>query len=94
MMTRSGRCVAPEDNKELEKLLLSMEGHFIPRRWVRRVAKTLGIKKIADIDNMQLETVRLAPQQFWEQIIDLRNFHKGDDATMWSVPEEWFKKAV
>ena len=89
MMTRIGKCSAPAEDKKYEELMVSMKNHRIPDPWTDRVAKALGIKKIADIASMQLATVRLAPKQFWQQIMDLRNFHLGSRATVWYVPEDW-----
>jgi hypothetical protein len=67
----------------------AMMNHGIPSAWTGRLSDEFGLKSVEDIKNMELFDIKRAPKEFWQKIMDMRNLYKEDDATMWSVTEEW-----
>ena len=67
----------------------AMMDHDIPSGWTTSLSNTLGVTSVEDIKSMDIDLIRLVPKEFWQPICDMRNFYKGDDATMWFVPANW-----
>ena len=66
-----------------------MIAHGIPVRWTHRLANALGIQGVEDLATVQFDMIMHVPTAFRQRVMDLRNFYRDDNATMWTTPSDY-----
>ena len=67
-------------------LHMAMIDHYIPQDMTVTLKNELGIDSVDDLADMQWSAVLRTPDEYHQRIMDLRNFYKHENATMWTYP--------
>ena len=81
----TGLCYVHSD---MEPLRQTMIAHGIPAASTDHLANALRINSVEDLAAMHIDMLSYVPTHFRQRVADVRNFHKPDDATIWTMPAE------
>jgi hypothetical protein len=68
----------------MKSLRRTMSAHGIPADQTQGLISTLELQSVDDLGALDVMKLYLVPVEYRNSVIDLRNFFKPDDATMWS----------
>jgi len=68
----------------MKSLRLAMIAHGIPADQTHGLVSTLELESVDDLGALDVMKLYLVPVEYRNSVIDLRNFFKPDDATMWT----------
>ena len=73
-----------DDLGGIKALRLAMIAHGIPADQTHGLASALELQSVDDVGALDVMKLYLVPVEYRNPVIDMRNFFKPGDATMWT----------